>query len=100
MARLVSERVPVREDFLDLTTAWRIQREMGEKFEHLDQRCSAVQSPAFLCDCRAVEGEWKLRVQQQRAARDEAAYQHMLAHDDPFGGTFDVQAKLGYGPDL
>lgn len=78
-------REPVREDFVDIPTAWRIQKEMGPRFEHIDIRCSAVEKPdaepgspdamagpGFLCDCGAVIKEWEVRVQQQRAARGEA----------------------------
>ena|SRR5438105_2393860 len=109
----MAERVPVREDFLDYPTAWAIQREMGEGLPHLDVRCSAVPKPyaergsmdamagpAFLCDCGAVIKEWELRVQQQRQAREDAAYQHMVDNDNPFGGTHEVQAQQGYSPDL
>lgn len=45
------------QDFLDFPTAWWIQ-EQG--FGHTDERCSAVQSNgALLCDCGAVEADWK-----------------------------------------
>lgn len=52
----------VRADFLDYPTAWRIQ---GEGVTHTDPRCSAVQCEAFLCDCGAVEDEWRRRVAAQ-----------------------------------
>lgn len=47
----------VRErDFLDYPTGWSIQ---AAGLTHLDVRCSAVQSRAFLCDCGAVEARWR-----------------------------------------
>lgn len=50
-------------DYLDFPTAWWIQEEPG--FDHLDPRCSAVQTNGvMLCDCGAVEAEWK----RQRAS--------------------------------
>src|SRR4051812_36792920 len=104
------EPVPVREDFLDYPTAWQIQREVGESLEH-DPRCSSVPKPnarmgdldrlagpGLLCDCGAVEREWKRRVSDQREARDQAAHQHMIQHDDPFGGLFDINDRMGWGP--
>lgn len=55
---------PVREDFLDFETAWRLQR---EGLTHTDQRCSAVQADGgFLCDCGAVITEWQRRVATQQ----------------------------------
>jgi hypothetical protein len=60
---------PVREDFIDFPTGWRIQ---DEGVEHTDPRCSAVQANgAFLCDCGAIETEWKRRVAAQQLARGE-----------------------------
>ena len=74
---------PVREDFLDFTTAWRIQKEIGTQIEHI-RECSSVPKPespnhrdrmagpAFLCDCGAVELAWKLLVKQQLTATAES----------------------------
>lgn len=51
-----------RYDFLDFPTAWAIQRAGG--LEHRP-RCSSVpgwdpiSGPGFLCDCGAVETEWR-----------------------------------------
>jgi hypothetical protein len=45
-------------DFLDFPTSWRIQRE--RVLEH-DPRCSSIISgPAFLCDCGALQREFRL----------------------------------------
>jgi len=44
--------------FCDFPTAWWIQ---DQGLIHTDERCSAVQSPAFLCDCGAVLAEWQRR---------------------------------------
>lgn len=61
---------PVREDFIDFPTGWRIQ---NEGVEHVDPKCSAAQTNgAFLCDCGAIETEWKRRVAEQRLARGKA----------------------------
>ena len=79
------DRALVREDFLDIATMWRIQKEMGLGLEHIDVRCSAVEKPdaqpgspdamagpGFLCDCGAVTKEWEVRVQQQVQAREQS----------------------------
>ena len=57
-------------DYIDFPTAWWIQ-EQG--LGHTDERCSAVQSNgAFLCDCGAVEADWKrLRAIERPAGRGE-----------------------------
>lgn len=48
-----------RADFIDFPTGWHIQR---QGVIHVDHRCSAVQAwGAFLCDCGAIETEWKRR---------------------------------------
>jgi hypothetical protein len=50
--------------FLDYPTAWAIQKDRGLKLTH-HERCSSVpgwdpiSGPAFLCDCGAVEDEYK-----------------------------------------
>ena len=65
---------PVRDDFLDFPTAWSIQRRRGEYLGH-HPRCSSVpgwdpiSGPAFLCDCGAVEREWRRLCELQREAR-------------------------------
>jgi hypothetical protein len=48
---MVAER-----DFCDFPTAWAIQR---AGIEHIDRRCSAAQTAAWLCDCGAVEARWR-----------------------------------------
>lgn len=53
-------------DFIDFPTAWWINDGLTE---HLDPRCSAVQTAAFLCDCGAIQAEWERR----RAAPKEVA---------------------------
>lgn len=53
------------QDFLDFPTAWAIQ---DAGLDHLDPRCSAVQTDCFLCDCGAVEKRWE----ELRAARVDA----------------------------
>lgn len=51
-------------DFLDFPTAWRIQRERPGLDHH--PRCSSVpgwdpiSGPAFLCDCGAIQREFRL----------------------------------------
>lgn len=58
---------PVREDFIDFPTGWRIA---NEGVEHTDPRCSYVQTNgALLCDCGAIRVEWERRVAAQQAAR-------------------------------
>lgn len=43
-------------DFIDYPTGWAIQR---AGLEHVDSRCSAVQTEgALLCDCNALPLEW------------------------------------------
>lgn len=57
---------PVRSDFIDFPTGWRIQ---CEGLTHVDQRCSAAQTDgAMLCDCAALRTEWERRVATQAAA--------------------------------
>lgn len=59
--RQCMERCP---EFLDYPTAWAIQKSHGNELEH-HPRCSSVpgwdplSGPGFLCDCGAVEDEWK-----------------------------------------
>ncbi len=62
---------PVRTDFLDYPTAWRIQHEVGDQLRH-DPRCSSVEQadeplagPGLLCDCGAVIRDWKQRVYRE-----------------------------------
>ena len=58
--------VPMRRcpDFEDFPTAWAIQNDRGGDLDH-HPRCSSVpgwhplSGPGFLCDCGAVENEWK-----------------------------------------
>lgn len=59
--------VPIHEGTtLDFPTAWAIQHEVGESLEH-HPRCSSVpgwdpiSGPGLLCDCGAVEKEWRRR---------------------------------------
>jgi len=67
---------PVREDFLDFPTAWRIQEEGSL---HHNERCSSVpgwhplSGPANLCDCDAVSAEWRRRVDEQQIAARTAS---------------------------
>lgn len=62
-----SNHAPVREDFLDFPTAWRILRESPDLEHHL--RCSYEQTDgALLCDCGAVEREWERRRDEQQGA--------------------------------
>lgn len=59
----------MRTDFLDYPTAWAIQNEVGPTLDH-HENCSSVpgwhamSGPAFLCDCGAVQREWKRRCAQ------------------------------------
>lgn len=63
---LHNHAAPVREDFIDFPTGWRIQ---CEGLTHTDPRCSAVQTDgAMLCDCPALEAEWHRRVAEQQSA--------------------------------
>lgn len=51
-------------DYLDFPTAWAIQEDRGTRLVH-HVNCSSVpgwnpmSGPFFLCDCGAVEKEWK-----------------------------------------
>jgi hypothetical protein len=51
---------------MDYPAAWAIQNEVGPSLEH-HPRCSSVpgwdpiSGPGLLCDCGAVEKEWKRR---------------------------------------
>lgn len=51
---------------LDYPTAWKIQHEVGPQLMH-NPRCSSVSGwspvsgPGLLCDCGAVEAEWRRR---------------------------------------
>jgi hypothetical protein len=64
--------VPIHDDTtLDYPTAWAIQHEVGPTLAH-HPRCSSVpgwnpiSGPALLCDCGAVEAEWKRRTAEAR----------------------------------
>lgn len=52
------------QNFMDFPTAWAIQRNMHDSLMH-DEKCSSVpgwhpfSGPAFLCDCGAVETQWR-----------------------------------------
>lgn len=69
VAELVGE---VRTDFLDIPTAWTIQKAVGAQLEH-HTRCSSVagwdklSGPSLLCDCKAVPTMWGLLVKRQEA---------------------------------
>jgi hypothetical protein len=72
---------PVREDFLDFPTGWRMQRELDVP-DH-DPKCSSVPGsnagmggPAFLCDCGAIQREWERRVAEQQAALNAPKEDH------------------------
>ena len=93
---------PVREDFLDYPTAWRIAKE-GVK--HTTDKCSYVQTDgALLCDCGAVRFEWDRRILAQLAKR------RATTHRDPFlspsqtnptaGTPADAAAQLDMAGDL
>jgi len=51
-------------DYIDLPTAWAIQKDRGADLVH-HERCSSVpgwnplSGPGFLCDCGAITTEWK-----------------------------------------
>jgi hypothetical protein len=61
--------LPVREDFIDFPTGWRLAR---EGVVHTDPRCSYVQTGgALLCDCGAIETEWARRVRDQQTERTD-----------------------------
>lgn len=63
--------LPVREDFLDFDTAWRIAR---AGINHTDPRCSYIQTEGgLLCDCGAIQTEWARLVAEQQAAPAEVA---------------------------
>jgi hypothetical protein len=62
---------PVRTDFIDFPTGWRIQ---DEGLTHTDARCSAVQTGgAMLCDCSALPLEWAARVAHQTGVRPDVS---------------------------
>ena len=60
--------------YIDFPTAWAIQHSHGDRLEH-HHRCSSVpgwdplSGPALLCDCSAVEGEWRRIKELPRAAQ-------------------------------
>lgn len=62
----------------DIPTAWAIQREVGASLNHHAQ-CSSVpgwcslSGPGLLCDCGAVEAEWRRRQGMAEATDREAA---------------------------
>lgn len=63
----------MRFDMLDFPTAWEIQKSVGATLDHHPE-CSSVPGsnrgmggPALLCDCGAIEAEWK----RLRAAQSE-----------------------------
>lgn len=65
---------PVRTDFIDYPTAWRIQEETT--LEH-HPGCSSVEGsnggmggPGFLCDCAAMPTEWARRAIEQEPERE------------------------------
>lgn len=65
----MSDRLTVREDFLDFPTAWAIQ-EAGDG-EH-DHDCSAGSTGgAFLCDCTVVARTYVELVRRQMSSRGE-----------------------------
>lgn len=51
-------------DYADFPTAWAIQNSHGPTLTH-HPRCSsvpgwdAISGPSFLCDCNAVQDEWR-----------------------------------------
>ncbi|BEL07812.1 hypothetical protein Q0Z83_060030 [Actinoplanes sichuanensis] len=50
-------------DFLDFPTAWYIA---DKGVVHTDRRCSYIQTfGALLCDCGAVEAEWRRRTRSR-----------------------------------
>lgn len=62
---MTSPDEPVREDFLDFPTAWRIQE---RTVEHHPE-CSSRPEWRLLCDCGSVQAEWERRVAAQQEAR-------------------------------
>lgn len=58
----------MRFDMLDYPTAWEIQNKGGLKHH---PKCSSV-SHAFLCDCGAVESEWR-RLKENNDSKDKAS---------------------------
>jgi hypothetical protein len=60
---------------LDYPTAWAIQNEVGPTLTH-HPRCSSVpgwdpmSGPGLLCDCGAVEQEWKRRKEGQNETEE------------------------------
>jgi hypothetical protein len=69
----VSEIDVTAYDFLDFPTAWAIQRAGG--LDH-HPRCSSVpgwdpiSGPGFLCDCGAIEAEWK-RLRREKGLSED-----------------------------
>lgn len=60
---------PVREDFLDFSTAWRIFLEVGRQIPHNTKCAAATSKYELLCNCGAVVAEWARRVGLQQARR-------------------------------
>lgn len=58
---------PVRTDFIDYPTGWRIQSETPGLEHHPD--CSALVG-GFLCDCAAMPVEWARRAIEQEPERE------------------------------
>ena len=64
MGKVIDANLARGLDFLDYQMAWAIQREVGDTLTH-HPRCSSVpgwdpiSGAGFLCDCGALETEWK-----------------------------------------
>jgi hypothetical protein len=56
-----------RHDFIDFPLAWALQRDIGNSSPPHNKRCScvagwhAMSGPGFLCDCGAIQKEWRKR---------------------------------------
>lgn len=70
MVRPMSETTahePIRTDFIDFPTGWRIMREAVELTHH--ENCSAT--AGLLCDCIAMPLEWARRAVSQEPQLEE-----------------------------
>lgn len=61
---------PLRTDFIDFPTAWRICVETEGKAEHHPDCSFATTHGTFLCDCAAMPVEWARRAIEQEPERE------------------------------
>ena len=78
---------PVRTDFVDYPTAWRIQTEIGTTSPPHLYECSCVEKPGvtgvdrlagpgLLCDCAWILVVWRQKVKEQTGVEPELYADH------------------------